>query len=98
MKKGDMVKFHDGSYTLIYDENKGLVSTSGTHLIAEGIFEVLAVGCKLPSTQHCEFNNIIVIGVESRILVFAQAQMVSTVHGCHNITCPNCGEVITRKN
>ena len=95
MKKGDIVKADDGSWTLQIDKNK-LVDANGCTLKTE-YHTVLAVNCKLPTQNRMNFanagtNDTIIQGIDSGKVTFIQERLLSQKHRCN--TCPKCNQKI----
>ena len=99
MKVGEIVRVLDGSYTLEIKDNK-LEATSGTSLVAEGSFIIIATNCSLPGKtvrlywdKHAEErNDTIIKSISSDRIVFIQKRFLTSVHKCN--ICPNCGQKI----
>lgn len=92
MEKGMLVRVFDGSYSLELCGTE-LKQSSGTVLIAEGVYQVIATNCVLPAGDSLcgkKTNDTIIISLGSGKIVFIQQRFLAIAHQCN--TCPNCGQ------
>lgn len=75
LKIGDKVKITDGSWSLVVT-NSGLKSTG---YICGVIYEVLAVGCNLPSSDKEKFNNTIIFDKKTSRTFFVQERFCEKI-------------------
>ena len=90
METGDIIKIHDGSYSLIYENGK-LRDSSGVELECKGPYEVIATGCDLPGSSYFteQRNNLIARSIPEGFILLIQERMCSLEHSCS--VCPKCG-------
>lgn len=75
--KGDMVRVHDGSWSLAIENNE-FRHAFGVELNNRD-FEVLHTDLKLPSTDDDQFNTIIIKAKDNGQIVYTQDRMVKPV-------------------
>lgn len=68
MKIGDKVLVHDGSWAMVSDNEGVPKDIHGTVLIADGVFEVIGIGCyddKTDDEEKEQVNDVMLRGVRN---------------------------------
>ena len=93
MKKGDIVKINDGSYSIAV-ENGDLHHVFGVELQKEK-YKVLDMGLRLPTATYgmsgISHNDTLVVGCDSGRLVFIQARLCQPNKPAY---CQYCGHAL----